>query len=100
MWATAIGSTRCHRPDCGERKSGMPDGTEIPAPVSATTEPAARTSSTSLSTSAAAPIRARMALAAREARRAFGEEGGDPLPGVGAREHRGERLALRRKPLL
>src|SRR2546426_10191680 len=99
MWATAIGSTRCHSPVCGERKSGMPDGTEIPAPVSATTEPAPRTSSTSLSTSAGAPIRAPIALAAREARGAFGEERGDPLPRVVAREHGGARLAPGCEPL-
>jgi len=30
--------TFSHSPDPGERKSGIPDGTEIPAPVSATTE--------------------------------------------------------------
>ena len=42
MWATCIGSTFAHRPVPGERKSGIPDGTEIPAPVSATTELAAR----------------------------------------------------------
>ena len=40
MCATAIGSTFAHRPVWGERKSGIPEGTEIPAPVSATTEPA------------------------------------------------------------
>ena len=37
MWATSIGSTFAHSPVPGERKSGMPDGTEMPAPVSATT---------------------------------------------------------------
>ena len=45
MWATSIGLTFSHRPVPGERKSGIPDGTEIPAPVSATTEPAPRISS-------------------------------------------------------
>ena len=40
MCATSIGSTFAHSPVPGERKSGIPDGTEIPAPVSATTEPA------------------------------------------------------------
>ena len=43
MWATSIGSTFSHSPVPGERKSGIPDGTEIPAPVSATTERAVRT---------------------------------------------------------
>ena len=47
MWATSIGSTFSHSPVPGERKSGIPDGTEIPAPVSATTEPAERISSAS-----------------------------------------------------
>ena len=37
MWATSIGSTFSHSPLPGVRKSGIPDGTEIPAPVSATT---------------------------------------------------------------
>ena len=40
MWATSIGLTLAHSPVPGERKSGIPDGTEIPAPVSATTESA------------------------------------------------------------
>ena len=44
MCATSIGSTFSHSPVPGERKSGIPEGTEIPAPVSATTEPASRTS--------------------------------------------------------
>src|SRR3954447_15017991 len=38
MWATFIGSTFVHRPVPGERKSGMPEGTEMPAPVRATVE--------------------------------------------------------------
>ena len=44
MCATSIGSTFSHSPVPGERKSGIPEGTEIPAPVSATTEPASRMS--------------------------------------------------------
>ncbi len=40
MWATSIGSTFSQSPLPGVRKSGMPDGTEIPAPVSATTDAA------------------------------------------------------------
>jgi hypothetical protein len=47
MCATSIGSTFSHRPVPGERKSGIPDGTEMPAPVSATTRPAERSSSAS-----------------------------------------------------
>jgi hypothetical protein len=38
MCATSIGSTLSHTPVPGERKSGMPEGTEMPAPVSATVE--------------------------------------------------------------
>ncbi len=45
MCATSIGSTFSHSPVPGVRKSGMPEGTEMPAPVSATTERAPRTSS-------------------------------------------------------
>ena len=47
MWATAIGSTSAHSPVPGERKSGIPDGTEMPAPVSASTRPAEPSSSAS-----------------------------------------------------
>ena len=36
MCATSIGLTFSHIPVPGERKSGMPDGTEMPAPVSTT----------------------------------------------------------------
>ena len=36
MWATSIGSTFSQMPLPGLRKSGIPEGTEIPAPVSAT----------------------------------------------------------------
>ena len=36
MWATFIGSTLAQIPVSGVRKSGMPEGTETPAPVSAT----------------------------------------------------------------
>src|ERR671917_54271 len=40
MWATSIGSTFAQMPVPGVRKSGIPDGTEMPAPVSASTFPA------------------------------------------------------------
>src|SRR3954469_10460668 len=78
MWATSIGSTFAHSPVCGVRKSGIPDGTEIPAPVSATTEraeeirPASRTALTWSS--------------AGEPRRPLAEEGGDALARVLGRE--------------
>ena len=38
MCATSIGFTFSQSPVPGERKSGIPDGTEMPAPVSATTD--------------------------------------------------------------
>src|SRR4051794_22994622 len=38
MWATSIGSTLAQRPVSGVRKSGIPDGTETPAPVSTTVQ--------------------------------------------------------------
>ena len=50
MCATSIGSTFSHRPVPGERKSGMPLGTEMPAPVSATVRFEERSSSASRST--------------------------------------------------
>ena len=34
--ATSIGSSRDHKPVPSERKSGMPEGVEMPAPVSTT----------------------------------------------------------------
>src|SRR5437763_14542384 len=45
MCATSIGSTFSHTPLPGVRKSGMPDGTDTPAPVSTTAERACRRSS-------------------------------------------------------
>src|SRR6516164_8974810 len=86
MCATSIGSTCCHRPVPGERKSGMPEGTDTPAPVRATTERASRTSSARRTCSDRGARRERIALAAAEVGRAFGQEGGDPLPRVGAGE--------------
>src|SRR6266542_2092185 len=53
MWATSIGSTFSQSPVPGERKSGMPLGTEIPAPVSATVQREDRISSASRVTDAA-----------------------------------------------
>src|SRR5262249_1205073 len=84
------GSTCCQRPVPGERKSGMPEGTETPAPVRATTERASRTSPASRRCSVREATRERIALAAVEVGRAFGQEGGDPLPRVGAGEGRRE----------
>ena len=63
------GRRRCGRPPSGRRsptarcrgarKSGIPDGTEIPAPVSATTEPASRMSSARRARSAWAAVEER-----------------------------------------
>src|SRR5918994_2946582 len=47
MWATSIGSTFSQIPFPGVRKSGIPEGTEIPAPVSATVHSLSRISSAS-----------------------------------------------------
>ena len=52
MWATSIGSTFSHSPFPGVRKSGIPDGTEIPAPVRTTARSAWRSSSASRAASA------------------------------------------------
>src|SRR5687767_8825066 len=43
--ATSIGSSRDHKPVPSERKSGMPDGVERPAPVSTTARFALRNNS-------------------------------------------------------
>ena len=45
MCATSIGSTFSHSPSPGLRKSGIPLGTEIPAPVRATVDELSRISS-------------------------------------------------------
>ena len=45
--ATSIGFTSVQSPEPGERKSGIPEGTEIPAPVSTTARRAERSSSAS-----------------------------------------------------
>src|SRR3954468_17601955 len=85
MCATSIGSTLAHRPVMGVRKSGMPDGTEMPAPVNATTGPADRISSASRS----APTELRGALL---------DEGADALAGVLAAEGGHEAVAFRLQP--
>src|SRR3954447_17656288 len=98
MCATSIGSTFSHSPVPGERKSGIPDGTEIPAPVSATTDRASRTREASCSTrseSTAPTLTAiRLGLAALPPRLALGEEGADALLAVLAAEHAPERGLL------
>ena len=47
MWATFIGSTFSQMPLPGVRKSGMPEGTEMPAPVRTTVLEDSRRSSAS-----------------------------------------------------
>src|SRR5438876_4902466 len=94
-----MGSTRSHSPVPGERKSGIPEGTEMPAPVSATTARAPAISAARRSRSAAASPPWTPALTERpslplERRRAFGEEGRDPLPGVRALKDGREPLLL------
>src|SRR4051794_28333472 len=91
MWATSMGSTFSHRPVCGLRKSGIPDGTEIPAPVSATTGPAERMSSASRS---AADVTATGGSPTLESRAPLLDERRDPLAGVLGRERLHEPLAL------
>jgi hypothetical protein len=48
----SIGSSRDHRPDPSERKSGMPEGVEMPAPVSTTQRLAFLNNSAASSTTA------------------------------------------------
>src|SRR2546423_14609796 len=94
MWATSMGSTRSHRPVPGERKSGIPEGTEMPAPVSATTRSAAAIRRASSAVAEAAPARVPIASGAPETRRAFAQKGVDALLGVGAGERLREGLLL------
>ena len=89
------GTRRCGRPPsgrrsptarcCGVRKSGIPDGTEIPAPVSATTESAA---SDQLGQPRGRRGGAERAHRPRNRGRALAQEGGDPLASVLGGEHR------------
>ena len=94
MWATSIGSTFSHSPVPGERKSGIPEGTEIPAPVSATTEPASRISSASSRGLLTAVTWGRPFTRSLPLRRALAEEGADALLGVLGGERGGEALLL------
>src|ERR1700760_4348620 len=94
MWATSIGLTFAHSPVPGERKSGMPDGTEMPAPVSATTEPARSIRRASVVAAAVSVALTRAPSLATEPRAALLEERRDPLAGVLGGEHVRERLLL------
>src|SRR3954463_2623284 len=101
MCATSIGLTFSQMPVPGERKSGMPEGTDTPAPVSTTAERASRSISArrvawSVVTRVAISLRAagsgaprpaalwarRPWLLALELRRPLAEEGADDLLGV------------------
>src|ERR1700761_8941527 len=105
MWATSIGSTFSQIPSPGERKSGIPDGTEIPAPVNATTEPAPRTSFAKRSTSDCDVARERTVpspptLGPFEVGRPFDEERCDALLRVPALERGRKSALLRLDPLV
>src|SRR5438477_10792441 len=93
MCATSIGSTFSHRPVPGERKSGMPLGTDMPAPVNATVQREERISSASRSTPGSA-------LFAFKPRRPLLEKRGDSLARVLGLEHVAERLLLGGNPLV
>src|SRR5438876_5661659 len=123
MWATSIGSTFSQIPSPGLRKSGIPLGTEIPAPVSATVHSDSRMSPASRSAWAAVvgaggmledvktvPVSERMPPATAAAvpkspsfalplRAALLEEGGDALPAVLGEERGCEALLLGLDPL-
>src|SRR5437763_8999662 len=100
MCATAMGSTFSHRPFPGVRKSGIPDGTEIPAPVSTTADEAARSSEASSATPkrpAVPPIGripGRFASTALELRLPLAQERSDPLLRVLGLERRRKALRL------
>src|ERR1044072_3001268 len=85
MCATSMGLTFSHSPVPGERKSGILDGTEIPAPVSATTDLASRTSDARRSIAVASLSSASLPL-----RLALAQAGAYALLGVRASEDAGE----------
>src|SRR4051812_6842102 len=78
MCATSIGLTFSHMPVPGERKSGMPDGTDTPAPVSTTAERASRSMSARWVALSMLVLVANVLLAL-EMRRPLAEEGADAL---------------------
>src|SRR4051812_46815650 len=84
MCATSIGLTFSHMPFPGVRKSGIPDGTEIPAPVGRLP----------------APRRGAGRLPTLELRLPLAEECADPLLRVLGLERIGEALRLRLQPLV
>src|SRR5919106_7038896 len=99
MWATSMGSTLSHSPLPGVRKSGIPDGTEIPAPVRATTESATRMNSASCAAELCL-LPAANRLLALPLRGPLAEEGGNALLCVLALERGRERGLLGLDPLV
>src|SRR5215212_811290 len=117
-----MGSTLVHSPLPGERKSGMPEGTETPAPVRTTARSASSRSSprrrapadgasawaatVAAPGAAAAPSRAFRPTApptrssAPERGRPLGEERGDPLARILGAEDLGEPFLLRGEALV
>ena len=90
MWATSIGSTFAQSPVSGVRKSGIPDGTETPAPVRTTVQRDSRISSASRGQ----PREGRRRYLPLHFGAALAEEGADALLGVLAVEGGGEALLL------
>src|SRR5215475_10942944 len=82
MWATFIGSTFSQSPLPGVRKSGIPEGTETPAPVSTTADSASfRSSATRSDPPCLLPTA--NCLPSSEPRLALGQERFDALACVG-----------------
>src|SRR5690349_12975673 len=98
MCATSIGLTFSQSPLPGVRKSGMPDGTDTPAPVSTTADCASRSIS---ARRVASLVRVFVAtwLLAFEPRRPLPEEGADALLRVLRVERRLEAARLRLEAL-
>src|SRR5688572_14211797 len=96
MCATFIGSTFSQMPLPGERKSGIPEGVEIPAPVRATTDSAPRIRSARRRTSVSVAVK----LLPAPLRRALPEERADALARVVGLEDLREGLLLGLDPLV
>src|SRR3954469_13213855 len=99
MCATSIGLTFSQMPVPGERKSGMPDGTETPAPVSTSADCASRSISARRVAWSVEVRVAKAGLTTLELRRALPEEGADALLRVLRVERLLEPARLRFEPL-
>src|SRR4051795_8421116 len=97
MCATSIGLTFSHMPSPGVRKSGIPDGTEIPAPVRATARCASASSCATRSADAVVVGIAAISLgsAALEVSLPLAEERADAFLRVLRLERRREPFRLR-----